>query len=102
MIAREASPLPSATRAPPQSEQIEVSDLRDCVLGEIGPPEERRVLLQSLHRCSLCRGLQLRRGLESLGSLGLRELQLLGKLQSLLLRGFALLRELVSLLAAEL
>ena len=68
MIAREASPLPPAARAPLQSEKIEVPDLRDCLLGEIGVPEERRVVLQSLLRCSLCRDLQLRRGLESLGS----------------------------------
>ena len=83
MVAREASPLPSAARASLQSEKIKVPDLRDCLLGEIGVPEERRVVLQSLRRCSLCRGLQLRRGLESLGSLGLRGLELLRKLQSL-------------------
>ena len=72
MVAREASRLPSAARAPLQSEQIKVPDLRDCLLGDIGVPEVHRVVLQSLLGCSLCRSLQLRRGLESLGCLGLR------------------------------
>ena len=62
MVAREASRLPSAARAPRQSEKIEVPDLSDCVLGEVGVPEVHRVGLQSLVGCSLCRGLLLKMG----------------------------------------
>ena len=102
MVAREATCLPSASRASFQAEEIEMSDLLHCLLGEVGVPEVHRVLLQNLLGCSLCRGLQLLRGFDSLGCLCLRGRELLLQLESLGLLLLLVLRELRPLLEAEL
>ena len=66
VVAREATCLPSASRALLQSEAIKVPDLLHCLIRQVGVPEVHRVVLQNILGCSLCRGLQLSRGLESL------------------------------------